>query len=184
MFGKNRYGHLVVPVVGLDLTGIEEIKRLEAAGYHISHKAKESFAGAKPDGYDAKHRLVAGKEYRIVLLQDRFVRVLQQTSNRVCSKAKRKFNYGKPLAGIMPRVREAVSDEEMEEWGIWYIVALHETIHDDENNPSLFGAHRELGGPWLDTCYDYPDVVWTDTQNCRKGANRGMFAFFENQDGR
>src|SRR3989344_2206862 len=68
VFERNQHGHIVVTVTGLDLTGAQEIERLEVAGYRVSNYAKSCFTSTTPDSYDANHRLVAGQTYRFALM--------------------------------------------------------------------------------------------------------------------
>jgi hypothetical protein len=126
-FPKNKNGHYIVNVTGLGLSGREEIGRLEEGGFRIGDYARQILLSANSDSYDANHRLEAGCEYTVVIVLGR-----ELTENRTTAGLQLyavQFGYTKPLAGIVPRLREAVSDRQMEQMdGIWYIAGLHDPI--------------------------------------------------------
>ena len=112
-FEHNEHGHIVFEITGLDLTGAQEVERL--AKYRIGDYAKSCLTSTRSDGYDAKHRLVAGRKYRIVLLPGKHIaRDSERTTANLRAEAA-KLGYGQPLAGIIPRIRETISDKQMEE---------------------------------------------------------------------
>lgn len=165
---QNQYGHFVVTITGLDLTGAQEIERLEALGYCVSGYAKSVLQSAGKDGYDQKHRLVAGQSYQIAIVPGKAIaRDCDRTTGNL-RKEGLKFGYEKPLAGIMPRIRELVSDKQLEEMGFWYIVGLHDGILDSSGRPDVLTADRDGGGRWLRASWDKPDDQWHDS---------GAFAF-------
>lgn len=164
---KNANGHYVVTISGLALTGTEEITRLESAGFRIGTYARQILTNGD---YDKKHRLEVGKQYQIVLVPGKEV-----TSNRTTANLKahaKKFGYIVPKAGIMPRIREAVSDKQMEEMGIWYIAGLHDSIKDSDGSPGVLGSDRYVDGLWLGTHWGRLESVWDDV---------GAFAFLVSQ---
>lgn len=68
MLKRNENGHQVTTITGLDLTGEQECKRLEDAGYCVGAFAKSCFLSKRTDGYEAVHRLEAGREYSLALV--------------------------------------------------------------------------------------------------------------------
>lgn len=168
-FERNKYGHIVVPIIGLDLFGALEIARLEAAGYRLSEWAKSCFLSTKANSYDANHRLVAGREYRIALMPGKEIeKNSDRTTENLRKRGMEHYGYGKPLAGIVPRIREVVSDKQLEEMGVWYAAALHDSIKDSVGAPSVLAARRYVGGPWVGTCWGSPGRQWCGS---------GVFAF-------
>jgi len=159
-FERNEHGHIVFTIIGLDLTGAQEIERLRAA-YRIGDFAKQLLVSAKPDGYDAKHRLIAGQTYKIVLLPGKYiVSDSDRTTKNLCAAAE-KLGYGRPLAGIVPRIRETVSDKQMEEMGFWYIAGLHEPITGAGGSSDVLDASRGGGGRWLGSYWGSPGARWS-----------------------
>ena len=166
-FERNEHGHIVFTVTGLDLIGEQEVERLTAAGFRVSDCAKSCLLSIKKDGYDKNHRLVAGQSYKIALMPTREIeRNADRTTGALRQAGTLKYGYEKLLAGIVPRIREMVSDKQMEEMGFWYIAASHDTIKDSDGNPYVLYAGRGGGGRWLDMFWDQP---WSDD---------GAFAFF------
>lgn len=165
-FERNKNGHIVIPITGLDLTGQQEIDRLTAAGFSTSDWVKSCLLSIKNDGYDKRHRLREGREYMLALVPTKDVPGERTTADgRVYGAS---FGYEQPFAGAVPRLREAVSDEVMEKMGLWYIVVLHDPITDSGGRPDVLDVDRSNGGQWVDASWDRPGVLWSD---------RGAFAF-------
>jgi len=168
-FKRNKHGHIVLTFDALDLTGEQEIERLIAAEFRVSDWAKSCLLSKKKDGYDQNHRLIVGEQYKIALMPTREIgRDSDRTTDALRKRGIEMYGYEKPLAGIVPRIREFVSDKQMEEMGFWYIAAPHDTIKDSYGDPSVLGAHRGDGGPWLSADFGHPDNRWFDL---------GAFAF-------
>ena len=161
-FERNENGHIVFTIIGLDITGAEEIKRIEASGYRIGDWARSCLTSTKADGYDKNHRLVAEKEYKIVLIPGKEIAKDSDRTTKDLQKLAEKYGYDKPLAGIVPRVRESISDKQMEEMGIWYIVALHDPIIGSDGDPGVLSSVRSDDGLWLSGYWDDPDDEWGD----------------------
>lgn len=162
-FERNEHGHIVIALTGLDLTGAHDIERLESAGFRFSKYAKQCLTSTATDSYDAKHRLVAGQTYNIALMP---TKEIERDSDRTTANLRKRgvehYGYGKPLAGIVPRYREKVSDKQMEEMGFYYIVAPHDTIKDSDGGPSLLYANRSDGGSWVSSGWGGPGNQWYD----------------------
>jgi hypothetical protein len=169
-FTKNQHGHYVVTVTGLDLTGAEESSRLESKGFRIGTYARQILTSTKSDSYDRNHRLEAGRKYQVVLVPGREVRGKRTTAD--LQAYAKKFGYAVPKAGIIPRVREGISDEQMKEMDIWYIAGLHDPIKDSGGFPSVLDLHRYADGSWLRARWGNPANEWGDG---------GAFAFLAPQ---
>jgi len=160
-FERNEHGHVVLSVTGLDLAGEQEVERLEAARFRVSGWAKSCLTSTKKDGYDKNHRLVAGQEYKIALMPTKEIeRNSDRTTDALRTRGIERYGYEKPLAGIVPRIRESVSDEQMKEMGFWFIAALHEPIKDSDGDPLVLNARRDGDGLWLFAFWDHPDRHW------------------------
>lgn len=162
-FDRNEHGHIVLTFEGLDLMGEQEVERLIAAGFRMSNWAKSCLTSTRADGYNKRHRLVAGRQYKIALMPTREIeRDFDRTTDALRKRGVEKYGYGKPLAGIVPRIRELVSDKQMEEMGFWYIAAPHDTIKDSDGVPDVLNAHGDDDGQWLNANWDHPDNHWND----------------------
>jgi hypothetical protein len=159
-FERNSNGHIVITFAGLDLTGAEEIARLEAARYRVGDYAKSCFKSTNPDSYDANHRLVAGQTYKVALVLGKEIERNSDRTTANLRKLGEKYGYGKPLAGLIPRIRETVSDEMMKEMEIWYIASLHDTIKDSDGRPFVLSANRSGDGQWVFAYWGGPGRQW------------------------
>ncbi len=169
-FERNEHGHIVVTVTGLDLTGAEEIQRLEAAGYVLSDYFKSCLLSKKKDSYDKNHCLVAGQLYKVALMPGKELPDTDRITDVMRKRGMEKYGYGKPLAGLVPRIRESVSDNQMKEMpdSPWYIACLHDPIETSDGGPDVLGAFRDDGGRRLHAYWDKPSNRWSDS---------GLFAF-------
>lgn len=167
-FNHNKHGHAIITFTGNEFTGKQEIKRLEDAGYHLSDYAKQCFLSTANDCYDGNHRLLEGKSYTLALVPDKEIVSQSDRTTIALRKLGEKYGYGKPLAGHVPRIREVLSDEQMKELGIRYVVSLHEPIKNSDGRPLVLRAHRGDDGQWVGACWDRPGRRWSD---------HGAFAF-------
>ena len=157
-FERNEHGHIVLTFDGLDLTGEQEIERLNEAGFRVSDWAKSCLTSKKKDGYDKCHRLEDGREYQLVIIPGKEVGRNRTTAE--LRKYAAGFGYEQPLAGAAPRMRESVSDEMMKEMGFWYIAALHDHITGSVGSPGALDANRRGDGHWLHASWDDPGGQW------------------------
>ena len=104
---RNKHGHVIVTVTGVNLTGAQEIERLKAAGYNLSDYARSLLLSKKKDGYDLKHRLEEGKIYTFALLPGNAIATNTERTTSNLKKLAITFGYEKPLAGSIFRIREA-----------------------------------------------------------------------------
>jgi hypothetical protein len=168
-FERNEHGHVILTVTGLDLNGAQEIERLIAAGYRVSDYAKSCLLSKKKDSYDAMHTLVPNHQYKVALMPGKEIeRDSDRTTDNLRKRGMQKYGYGKPLAGLILRIRESVSDKQMEDMGYWYIAGLHDPIKDSDGDPHILNANRRGGGRWLLADFDDPDYQWDGD---------GLFAF-------
>lgn len=155
-FERNEHGHIVLTLDSLDLTGKQEIERLTAAGFSVGDWAKSCLLSTKKDGYDKNHRLVAGQQHKVALVPTKDVGGNRTTGREYGFS----FGYGQLLAGAVLRIREIVSDKQMEEMGFWYIAAPHDPITNSDGVPLVLRASRYDGGPWLGADWDHPGRRW------------------------
>lgn len=166
---RNEHGHVIITVTDLDLTGEQEIERLTAAGYRLSDWAKSCLLSRKADGYDRNHRLENGRAYKIALMPGKEIECdAERTTENLRKRGIEKYGYKKSFAGIAPRIREVVSDKQLEEMGIWYVAALHDPIKDSDGYPYVLYAGRSVDGRWLDAYWGDPQYRWS---------GHGAFAF-------
>jgi hypothetical protein len=164
---KNDHGHYVFTIIGQNLPGEQEIARVEKG---VSDYVHQILTSTNADGYDNNHRLEGGKEYIIVLVPGREIEGNRTTVN--IQECARSFGYKVPLAGIIPRIRVAVSDKQMEQMDIWYIVGLHTPIKDADGDMCVLNASRGDDDQWLHASWGAPDYQW----NCF-----GAFAFLASE---
>lgn len=160
-FERNEHGHIVFNIIGIDLTGEQEIERLFAVGFRISDWAKSCLLSRAADGYDKNHRLVTGQRYRVALMPTKEIkRDADRTTEALRKHGVKKYGYSKPLGGIASRIRESVSDKQMEEMGFWYITAPHDPIKDSVGDPDVLNANRSGRGLWLGANSYHPIGLW------------------------
>ncbi|MBX4206523.1 hypothetical protein KW784_01930 [Candidatus Parcubacteria bacterium] len=168
-FERNEHGHVVLTFAGLDLAGAAEVDRLQKAGFRVSDWAKSCLLSTKKDGYDKHHRLESGREYKVALMPGKEIGSdRERTTANLRKRGMEHYGYGKPFAGLVPRIRETLSDKQMEELGIWYAAALHDPISDSDGDPGVLRADRGGDGSWVGAGWGGPGNQWGDD---------GAFAF-------
>ena len=162
-FERNEHDHVVLTFTSLDLIGAAEIERLEGVGYCVSSYAKSCLLSTKDDSYDKHHRLEAGRIYKVALMPGKEIECdSDRTTANLRKRGMELYGYGKPLGGLIPRVREILSDKQMEELGIWYATALHDPITGSGGDPDVLDADRNGDGRWVNADWDEPDDQWDD----------------------
>lgn len=148
-------------VQGTGLTAAAWISTIESAGHKIGDWARDILS--KPD-YDAKHRLEAGKEYKIVLVRGKEIaRDSDRTTKNLKAVAIKEFGKSSvsDLKGELALLtRMKFSNAELEQMGLWYIAVLHEPIIDSDGGPSVLCSVRFGGESWVRADYDGPAYGW------------------------
>ncbi|MFA5744977.1 MAG: hypothetical protein WC887_02065 [Candidatus Paceibacterota bacterium] len=170
VFEINKHGHSIFTIRGYNLTGEQELRRLEATLNFVGDHACQMFTGRGKGSYDDAHRLVEGW-YRIVLVPGWYIpRDNDRTVNTIRAKVIKKFNYGEPLAGIAPCLFGPTFEEQMESIGSPDIVIPHQPISAADKNPYVLARKTNNNIPCLSSCYGHPL------------SEDDLFAFFSNPD--
>lgn len=161
-FERNEYGHIVLAFEGIDLTGEEEIERFLRSGLHVSDRAMLCLTSAQKDDYDKNHRLIAGQQYEVALMSTREIeRVSDRTTSALRLRGHEHYGYAKPPAGIIPRIREIVSNKQMKDMGFWDIAAPHDAIKNSRGVPSILTTSCLLGDkPGISATPEYSRYYW------------------------
>lgn len=161
-FPKNANGHFVVTLTGASRLGMEDSSYLEGLGFVLSDDAKLVLGSTGPDSYDVKHRLAEGQICQVALVPGRDYKALgKRCATQDLQAYGQSFGYGKALAGMMPRVREVVSDEQMEEMGFYYLAGLHDAIK-VRGDLRVLDSRRHGNGRCLSTLWVSPNFEWFD----------------------
>jgi hypothetical protein len=149
----NGNNHIIFTIFGRELNGSAEINRLKNNGYAISSDAQSVLLSTRPLNYDEKHHLVHGKEYTIVLISGNQFGRNERTANNLLREMFR-HGYERPLAGIMPRIREEITPARLKnmntllgKMGFNSIWALHAPTSRTDSVPFGLGiSSSELSG--------------------------------------
>ena len=171
-FERNEHGHFVFSITGHDLTGAQEIEGLTAAGFRISDTAISCLTSTNADSYDRLQRLVPGRQSYVVTLMP--TKIFKNDRNRVTDELRHlglwHYGYHIPLGGIMPLLRQTVSDKQMAEMGFEYIAAPHVPIGCSiVHGPAVFASYRDNNESCLGAYIVYPSRD--------RWKNNGAFAF-------
>lgn len=157
----DKYGHILITVTGLGLTAEEWKTRLEGSGYRFGDWARNILGRLD---YDEKHRVEAGKQYTVALVLGKEIKKDNERSTANLKKLGERY-YGRSadLKGELALlIREAISDEQMERFGVWYIAVLHEPITDSGGDPLVLYTYRRDRGRWVHAYWDKPGYTWRD----------------------
>src|SRR3989338_6852668 len=133
-------------------TGEDWIERLEGKGFHVSNYAKQVLCS--PD-----FKPTNGVTTEVAVLKG----MLFEDNGRITKKIRveaDKRKLSKPNAELACLIREDFTDKEIEAMGLWYIVAMHESINDSDGAPFLLNANRYDVGRWLSACSVRPGSRW------------------------
>ena len=151
-------------------TGPDWIKRQEKKGRRVGSYAKSVLLSKRDPKNPEKPYFspTTGVIYPPVAIRGTFWKKDSERLTRNIRVEADKRGWLKAHAELACLLREAFSDEELEEMGLWYLVAMHDPIEDSDGDPSLLNAYRSDGGRWLHAFFDRPDGKWYD---------RGAFVF-------
>ena len=133
-------------------TGEDWIKRLEGNGFRVGDYAKQVLRS--PD-----FKPTNGVTTEVAVLKGMLFEDNDRITKKIRAEAdKRKLS--KPNAELACLIREKFTDKEIEQMGLWYIVAMHEPINNSGGVPSLLDACRVSDGRWLDAYSLQPLFRW------------------------
>lgn len=142
-------------LTALGLSGKDWITRLGKADYRISSYAKDLIL---TDDFE-KARTKKGKKFSIVFVKVADLGKTSVTTQELKDYAKRK-GYELPTPEIALLLRETLTDEAIEEMGIWYVAALHDPIKDSDGDPRVLRVRRGGGGRWVNAGWGGPGGLW------------------------
>ena len=150
-------------VTGTGLTAVAWISTLKSAGHEIGEWARDLLS--KPD-YDAKHRLEAGKEYKVVLVRGtEIARGHDCTTENLKAAAIKEFGE-QSVSGLKSElallIRMKFSSAELEQMGLRYIVVLHEPIVDSRGESRVLCSDCLDGKSWVFADFGRPSRSWND----------------------
>ena len=156
-------------VRGTGLTAAAWISTLESTGHKIGDWARNALN--QPD-YDAKHRLEAGKEYKIVLVRGtEITKDSDRTTKNLKAIAVKEFGESS-VSGLKAElallIRMKFSNAELQQMGLYYIAVLHDPIVDSGGDPNVLYSLRNDGKSWVGADCGGPGNDWLDD---------GAFAF-------
>lgn len=163
-FERNEHGHIVLTITGLALTGAEEIERhLASPDGKMTGLAKSCLLSQNDEDYDRNHRLIEGQTYKVALMPTSVIGIVRElTAEALREHGASNFGYDKGLAGLIPRIREEVSNQEMEDMGFRYIAGLHDLIMGEVGGPSVLCLGRSGYERWFGAHSGAPDICWSD----------------------
>lgn len=139
------------------LIGPAWIKRLEKGEYRLSTYAKQLLNSPEWE----QHRLNKGETITVCITPNKELGLDEyMTTQQIRDYAKGK-RYETPKAEVALLIREALSDDEMKELGVWYVTTFHDPVTDAGGDPGLLSASRFDGGQWLYAYWDRPGYRWS-----------------------
>ena len=147
---QEKDGVITFTVTSDGTTGPQWIKRLKKGGFRVSDYVEQLLNKmSTTDGVTIEVSVLTGE-----LFSDD-----DRTTSKIRAEAESR-GLIEPNPEIVCLIREKFTDKELEEMGIWAMVAMHEPINDAGGGPDLLDADRSGGGRWLAACYDEPDRRW------------------------
>lgn len=110
-----------------------------------------------------------GVTYNIVVRPGKLISNRNRITRKIRSAADKK-GWGKPHWEVACLIHGALTEEQLEQMGLWYIVTMHEPISDSDECPDLLYSDRRGDGWLLNADYGRPNLNWD---------KHGGFAFIE-----
>lgn len=158
----NKHGHHVIDVVGTGRNGSDEIAYFKEHGYRIggTHGVFQKL--------DYSMRIVKADELvqvALVLVRDM---LCAHDAVHIKQWVLETFGYISPQCGIAPLLRVALTDDDMNNMGISFIVILDEPIQVGTQHEIItLGVDEGRGGNWMGTLDDgWSSRVWPDNCAC------------------
>lgn len=147
---REENGVIRFTVVSRGLTGPQWIEHLEKMGRPVGNYAKSVLRS--PD-----FKPTNGVTYEVAVLKGEIFKDEDRITQMIRAEADRR-KLVKPNAELGCLIREMFTDKEIEEMGLYWIIAMHEPIVDSDGNPRLLGTRRYDSS--LSAFYDEPDDRW------------------------
>lgn len=147
---QEKDGVITFTVTSDGTTGPQWIKRLKKGGFRVSDYAEQLLNKmSTTDGVTTDVTVLKGE----LFFDD------DRTTSKIRAEAESR-GLTEPNPEIACLIREKFTDKELEEMGVWSMVAMHEPIEDAGGDPYLLYANRHGFGRWLYTYYGKPDDWW------------------------
>ncbi|MGB4834167.1 MAG: hypothetical protein WBP40_04005 [Candidatus Moraniibacteriota bacterium] len=160
LYKTDKHGRILVTLTGRGWTNEEWSKHGETGGMNFTKWARDILG--KPD-YNEKHRLEPGKQYTVALMfgKKEFVTDAERTTANLRIRGERDYGKSNDLRGELTLLlREAISDEQLERWDIYYIAVLHEPILASDGNPYILASGRYVDGQQVGAFCAGPGISW------------------------
>jgi hypothetical protein len=131
----------------------ELILDLEQNGFRVSKCAKRVMS--RPP-----LMVTNGVIYRVGIIFGEEFSDEERTTENIRKEAKRRC-WLTPPAEIAPLARERITDDVLEELGLWWLMIMHERIKDSGDDPGFLALFRGAGGRWLGTFDGLPGYGWS-----------------------
>lgn len=135
-------------------TGKQWVAYLKSNKFNVSDCAESVLLNPEFDRLNQKK----GTEYRVVVVPHK--EIFDSGTTEDIRKWGAKKGYTSPSPEVACLIREALSNEEIEALGVWYVVTQHDPIADRGGSPDVLDADRFDGGRWLGADWAYPRSTW------------------------
>lgn len=148
----DEYGNIHFLLTSSGLSPEQWKRHLEARGLRIGDRACAVLFGA--------HEMPTfGKSYHVVVCFNTKLSPQDRTTADIRNHAKI-MRWETPHWEVACLIRDAFTDQQLEEMGLWYVAALHEPINDSEGNPYLLSSRRDDVGHRVSAQHGSPDSPW------------------------
>ncbi len=146
-------GVISFDLVSEGIHGPDWITLLESENYNVGDYAKSVLRSPKfvPTP--------AGTKLRVNVVKGELFADSERITHKIRDDAQgRKLKTPPPDVACM--IRRKFTDKQLEEMGLWAIIAMHDPIEDSGGDLYLLGARRGGNGPWLGTYFGEPGRQW------------------------
>ncbi len=145
-------GAISFQVTSDGLTGEAWIVHLESKGLRVGPYGKSALRSkdfVPTIGVTTQVRVLRGELW----VED------QRSTRNIRAEADRR-KFVKPNAEVACLIRDILSDADIEDMGLTWIVAMHDPIENLDGDLCLLAADRDYDGRWLDACNVHIIYTW------------------------
>jgi len=154
----NEHGHFIVEFVGSDARGEAEIHALTLMGFDLVDPIRQCLVISGATGYDAAHRLITGRVYRMAIMPGDGIPIARQRTTGAVKALAAGYGYTSvPRAGHVVHARKVLPAGLLKAMGFKYISALHEPISDFRGHGKHFVVSDDLEGPAIGVGHAGPE---------------------------
>lgn len=145
-------GVIFVKVVSDGTTGRQWMDRFQKKGIHVKNSARKILLS---ESFQPTQGII----HCLVILKGDLFDGGDRRTSEICQITK-DGSLEIPNLEVACLLREKLSDQDLENMGLWEIVVMHHPVVDEFGVSRVLGISRHVNGPWLEAEASDPNKKW------------------------